>query len=116
MRLEPGCFNGGFFPWQQRSLSALLITNQTAPLIRDTRFNPNTIAKLGFVGPIVMMWLSAMDAALKLQKAGVLDAILRYEELDSHKVEAVVALVGALYPELRKSMEGQVSGRKWRDI
>lgn len=84
--------------------------------MKDPRFSREAIYKLGVVAPQVMMWLSNMDAALKLQRRNIFDAILRYEELVEHKVDAAIALLEALYPDVAAKMRQQVWLSGWKKL
>ena len=63
--------------------------NSVAPLCKDPAFSQPAIRQLGFVGVITMLWISNMTRALKLQQAGLFDALLRYEDLVSSRGTAV---------------------------
>jgi hypothetical protein len=66
-----------------------------APLMSDSKYSHDIVYRLGACGVTAMIWLSCMDKALRLQRQGFFQAIVRYEDLIVDKMQ-IVYKVGKL--------------------
>eukprot|EP00053_Salpingoeca_punica_P014470 m.131599 g.131599 ORF g.131599 m.131599 type:complete len:469 (+) comp16465_c0_seq1:103-1509(+) len=66
-----------------------------APLLSNPRYSYDLVYRLGAPGITAIGWLSCMDRALQLQKNKFFDAVVRYEDLITHRMD-IVRKVGDL--------------------
>ena len=89
-------------------LEAALIRNtwlaeffqRIAPVMAGSSVRQDEVLSLGFVGTTAAAWMSVMEAALVMQKQGLLDVTLRYEDLVQQQEGAITAVVENLFPAL----------------